>query len=52
MLIGAHRAGVDVYVGVELLRRDLQAASLEKSAQRGGRYASSENHPHGDTGRI
>lgn len=34
VLIGAHRAGIDVYVGVELLRRDLQSAALEQTAER------------------
>lgn len=30
VLIGAHRAGIDVYVGIELLRRDLQSAALSR----------------------
>ena len=39
VLEGAHRAGVDVDVGVELLVGDLQAARLEQAADRGGRDA-------------
>src|SRR5689334_23593678 len=33
--IWAHRAGVDVEVGVELLRLDAEAARLQQPAQRG-----------------
>ena len=33
MLEGAHRAGVDVEIGIHLLHRDLVAAALEKAAQ-------------------
>ena len=39
VLEGAHRAGVDVDVRVELLVGDLQAARLEQTADRGGRDA-------------
>src|SRR5262249_18811150 len=34
VLEGAHRSGVDVQVGVELLQRDLQAAALQQAADR------------------
>ena len=37
VLIGAHRAGIDVDVGVELLHLDPQAAGLEQHAYRGAR---------------
>ena len=37
VLIGAHRPGVDVDIGVELLRRDLEPAALEQPPQRGRR---------------
>ena len=42
VLEGAHRAGVDVDIGVELLDLDFQAARLQESAQRGGGNALSE----------
>jgi hypothetical protein len=35
MLIGRHRAGVDVDVGIEFLHRNGNAASLQNSADRG-----------------
>ena len=35
VLVGAHRAGVDVYIRVELLRCNLEAACLEQTAERG-----------------
>ena len=37
VLVRAHRAGVDVDVGVELLQRDLVAVPFEQRADRGGR---------------
>ena len=42
VLEGAHGAGVDVDVGVELLVGDLQAALLEQAPERGGRDALAE----------
>ncbi len=47
VLVRAHRAGVDVDVGVELLVRDLQAARLEELADGGGGDALAEpgHHP-------
>ena len=36
VLVRAHRAGVNVDVGVELLRCDLEPARLQKTAERGG----------------
>ena len=39
VLVGTHRAGVNVDVGVELLRGDLQPARLQKAAKRRGSYA-------------
>ena len=38
----AHRAGVDVQVGIGLLHHDLVAAGLEQAAERGGRDALAE----------
>ena len=37
VLVGAHRPGIDVDVGVELLHLDPQAAGLEQHADRGAR---------------
>ncbi len=37
VLIGAHRPRIDVDIGVELLRRDLESAALEQPPQRGRR---------------
>ena len=39
VLEGTHRTGVDIDVGVELLRGDLQSPRLQQPAQRGGRDA-------------
>ena len=39
VLIGTHGARIDVDVGIELLRRDLQPACLEKPPERGCRNA-------------
>ncbi len=36
VLVGAHRAGIDVDVGVELLQADAQAAMLQQHADGGG----------------
>ena len=35
VLVRAHRAGVHINIGIELLRRNLQAARLEQTAERG-----------------
>ena len=35
VLVGAHRAGIDVDVGIELLQPDAQAAVLQQHADRG-----------------
>ena len=50
VLVRAHRAGIDVDVGVELLRRDLEPARLQKTSERGGGDALAEtgNHAAGD----
>ena len=32
VLVGAHGAGIDIEIGVELLQGDLQAATFQKSA--------------------
>jgi hypothetical protein len=34
MLVGAHRAGVDVQVGIEFLQRHFESAILQQSSQR------------------
>ena len=39
VLEGTHRTGVDIDVGVELLRGDLQPPRLQQPAQRSGRDA-------------
>ena len=54
VLIGAHGAGIDVDVGVELLRRDPQAAHLEKPAERGRRdaLAKARYHAAGDKNKF
>ena len=36
VLIGAHRAGIHVDIGIHLLRRDFQAPLLQQTSQRGG----------------
>ena len=36
VLIRAHRARIDVQVGIEFLQRDFEAAILEQRAERGG----------------
>ena len=46
VLVGAHGARVHVYVGVQLLRRDLEAARLQEPAQRGSRDALAESRYH------
>ena len=46
VLVGAHRAGVDVDVGVELLVGDLEAARLEEAPERGRRDALAEPRHH------
>ena len=50
VLIRAHCARIDVYIRVKLLRCDLQPASFEKSAKRGGGYtlAKAGNNTAGD----
>ena len=49
VLIGAHRAGIDVDVRIELLRRDLEASCLQKPSERRRRNALAEtgNYPAG-----
>ena len=49
VLIGAHGAGVDVDVGVQLLGGDLQSPRLEKTAKRrrGDALAQTGNHAAG-----
>ena len=42
VLIGAHRAGIHVDIGIKFLRRDLQPASLQKSSERSRRNALAE----------
>ena len=42
VLEGAHRAGVDIDIGVELLRSYLISSALQKSAQRSGRNTLSQ----------
>ena len=34
MLIGTHRAGIDIEIGIELLEDDLEAAMFQQGAQR------------------
>ena len=46
VLVGAHGAGVDVEVRVELLKRDLEAAVLEQGAERGRRQPLAERAHH------
>ena len=46
MLVGVHRARIDVEVGVELLQRDLEAAVFEQRAQRGRRQALAQRTDH------
>ena len=46
VLVGVHRARVDVEVGVELLQRDLEAAVLQQRAQRGRRQALAQRTHH------
>ena len=43
VLIGAHGAGVDVHIRVELLRGDFEAAQLEKATKGGGGDALAES---------
>jgi hypothetical protein len=46
VLVRAHRARVDVDVGVELLERDAVAVVLEEPADRSGREALAERRHH------
>ena len=46
VLVGAHRAGVDVDVRVELLHADAQAAVFEQHADRGAGQALAERADH------
>ena len=46
VLVRAHRAGIDVDVGVELLEGDLVAVPFEQAADRGGRQALAEGRDH------
>ncbi len=46
VLVGAHGAGVNIDVGVQLLGRHLQAAAFEQAAQRGRGNALSETGDH------
>ena len=46
VLVGAHRAGIDVEVGIELAQPDRIAARLEKRAEGGGRQAFAEGGDH------
>ena len=46
VLIGAHGTGIDVDVGVELLRGDLQPARLQQTAERGRGDALAEAGDH------
>ena len=50
VLVGRHRAGIDIQVGVELLHEDLVAAALQKKRKRraGDALAEAGNHPAGD----
>ena len=43
VLIRAHRAGIDVYVRVELLRRDFEPSRLEQAPERSGGYPLSKS---------
>ena len=43
VLVRTHRAGVYINIGIELLRRNLQAARLEQTAERGRRNAFAES---------
>ena len=46
VLIGAHRTGIDVDIGIQLLRRDLQPTRLEQPAQRSRRNALAQTGNH------
>ena len=50
VLVGAHRARVDVEVGIQLQDRDAVAAAFQQPAQAGGHDALADagNHPAGD----
>ena len=50
VLIGAHGAGIDVDIRIELLRDNLQAPHLQQAPQRGRRdaLAQTRNHAAGD----
>jgi hypothetical protein len=46
VLIRAHRARIDVEIGVELAQADLVAARLQQRAERGGRETLSQGGDH------
>jgi hypothetical protein len=46
MLIGRHRAGVDVEIGIELADADLVVARLEKRGEAGGHQALAKRGDH------
>ena len=46
VLVGAHRAGIDVEVGVELAQPDLEAARLQQRAERRRRETLAERGDH------
>ena len=46
VLVGVHRAGIDVDVGIELLQADLQAAMLQQHADGGGGKPFAERADH------
>ena len=46
VLVRAHRAGIDVQVGIELLQRDFEPAILQQRAERGRRQALAQRTHH------
>ena len=46
VLIGAHRAGINIDVRIELLNRHLDAAVLEQPSERSRRYALAKGRNH------
>src|SRR5687767_481424 len=46
MLEGAHRAGIDIEVGIEFLERDFEAAHFEQGAERRSREAFAQRTHH------
>ena len=46
VLVGAHRARIDVEIGIELAKPDRISARLQKRAERGGREAFAEGGHH------